>query len=130
MNQLVKPGRKLSQRQLIFASLVTLVSTLIIFLSWGLSHAQSALVGGCIGIIPNFVFALYAFKYAGASASKQVFNSFTKGAKVKMLLTALLFGLAFKYLTLTMVPFFTIYILAVASPLVYVAATKFTFNQQ
>ena len=39
--------------------------------------------GGCIGIIPNFVFALYAFKFAGASAAKQVMDSFFKGAKIK-----------------------------------------------
>lgn len=120
----------MSRRQLFFTFIVTLLCTAITYFGWGLSHAYSAFVGGAIGIIPNFVFALYAFRYAGASASKQVFDSITKGAKVKMLLTALFFGLAFKFLTLSVVPLFTTYILAIATPLVYVTATKFTFNQQ
>ncbi|NMP30796.1 F0F1 ATP synthase assembly protein I [Thalassotalea sp. M1531] len=130
MNQLVKPGRKLSRQQLIFASSLVLVSTVTIFLSWGLSHAQSALAGGCIGVIPNFVFALYAFRFAGASASKQVMDSFFKGAKIKMVLTALLFALSFKFLSISLVPFFSTYILAVVSPILYTALSKFTFNQQ
>ena len=129
LNQLVRPGRKLSQRQLMLAIIITLISVIISYLCWGLGHAQSALVGGAIGIIPNFVFGLYAFKYAGANASKQVMDSFFKGAKIKMVLTALLFALSFKFLSLSLVPFFVTYILAVTSPLVYVAATRFTFNQ-
>ena len=130
MNQLVKPGRKLARQQLIFTSTLTLVSTVMIYFSWGLSHAQSALVGGCIGIIPNFVFALYAFKFAGASAAKQVMDSFFKGAKIKMVLTALLFALSFKFLDLSLAPFFSTYVLAVVSPIVYAAMSRFTFNQQ
>ncbi|WP_448554261.1 ATP synthase subunit I [Thalassotalea montiporae] len=130
MNQLVKPGRNLARQQLIFASTLTLVSTVLIYFSWGLSHAQSALVGGCIGIIPNFVFALYAFKFAGASAAKQVMDSFFKGAKIKMVLTALLFALSFKFLNLSLAPFFCTYVIAVVSPIVYAALSRFTFNQQ
>jgi ATP synthase protein I len=130
LNQLVKPGRQLSRQQLILASTLTLLSTTTIYLGWGLSHALSALAGGCIGIIPNFVFALYAFKFAGASASKQVMDSFFKGAKVKMLLTALFFALSFKFLTLSLVPFFGTYILAVGSPIIFTAMSRFTFNQQ
>ncbi len=130
MNQLVKPGRKLSRQQLIFASTLTLVSTAIIYFNWGLSHALSAFTGGCIGIIPNFVFALYAFRYAGASASRQVMDSFFKGAKVKMVLTALLFALSFKFLDLSLAPFFSTYIIAVMSPIIFTAMKRFTFNQQ
>ncbi|MGB1200064.1 MAG: ATP synthase subunit I [Cognaticolwellia aestuarii] len=129
MNQLTKPGRHLAKRQLIFASTLTLVSAFIINFFWGLSHAQSALIGGAIGIIPNFVFALYAFKFAGASASKQVMDSFFKGAKMKMVLTALLFALVFKFLQVALVPLITTYIIAVLSPIVYAAKSRFTFNQ-
>lgn len=130
MNQLVKPGRKLARQQLIFTSTLTLVSTLVIYLNWGLGDAQSAFVGGCIGITPNFVFALYAFKFAGASAAKQVMDSFFKGAKIKMVLTALLFALSFKFLEVSLAPFFSTYVIAVVSPIVYAALSRFTFNQQ
>ena len=127
---MVKPGRQLSRQQLIFTSTLILISTTVTYFYWGLSHAQSAFAGGCIGIIPNFVFALYAFKFAGASAAKQVMDSFFKGAKIKMVLTALLFALSFKFLSLSLVPFFSTYIIAVASPIVYAALSRFTFNQQ
>ncbi|MFD2165786.1 ATP synthase subunit I [Thalassotalea euphylliae] len=130
MNQLVKPGRNLTRQQLIIASTLTLVSAVITYFYWGLGHAQSALAGGCIGIIPNFVFALYAFRYAGARAARQVRESFMKGARIKMLLTAILFGLSFKFLSLSLVAFFGTYILAVISPIIYSAIYRFTFNQQ
>lgn len=130
MNQLAKPGKKLTRQQLALSLVITFVSAAVTYFYWGLSHAYSALLGGCIGIVPNFVFALYAFKHAGASASEQVMNAFFKGVKVKMALTVLFFALCFKFLTLSLVPFFTTYVLAVVSPIVYTAATKFTFNQQ
>ena len=130
MNQLVKPGKELARRQLALTLVLTLISIAINYIYWGLSHAYSALAGGSVGIIPNFIFALYAFKYAGASASKRVMDSFFKGVKVKMVLTALLFALSFKYLTLSLIPFFTTYILVVASPIILAATYKFTFNQQ
>lgn len=90
---------------------------------------MSALAGGAIAIIPNFVFALYAFRFAGASASKKVMDSFFKGAKIKMILTALLFALSFKFITLSLVAFFTTYVLVVVLPMVYTATQRFTFNQ-
>ncbi|WP_448212327.1 ATP synthase subunit I [Colwellia sp. MEBiC06753] len=130
MNQLLKPGRQLMRQQLMLASTLTLVSTAVVYFSWGLSHALSALAGGCIGIIPNFVFALYAFKYAGASASKLVMDSFFKGAKLKMVLTAFLFALSFKFFSLPLAPLFSTYLIAVLTPIIYAATYKFTFNQQ
>ena len=130
MNQLAQPGKKLTRQQLVLSLSLTLISSAITYFYWGLGHAYSALAGGSVGIIPNFVFALYAFKYAGASASELVMNSFFKGVKIKMLLTAILFALCFKYITLSLLPFFMTYILAVATPIVFAAASKFTFNQQ
>ncbi|WP_286263811.1 ATP synthase subunit I [Thalassotalea atypica] len=130
MNRLAQPGRKLTRQQLVLSVFLTLVSAVLTYFIWGLGHAYSALAGGSIGIIPNFVFALYAFRHAGARASELVMNSFFKGVKIKMVLTAILFALCFKFITLSLLPFFMTYILAVASPIVFAAATKFTFNQQ
>lgn len=127
VNQLVKPGKKLSRQQLVLSVVVTLFSIVFAYFGWGLSHAKSALAGGAIGIIPNFVFALYAFRFAGASSSKKVMDSFFKGAKIKMVLTAFLFALCFKFLTLSLTPFFVTYILVVATPSVYAATQRVYF---
>jgi ATP synthase protein I len=76
------------------------------------------LAAGLVTIIPNSVFALKAFKYAGAKSSKLVVESFFSGVKLKMVLTALLFVLAFKFFVLLPIPFFSMFCLIMALPLV------------
>ena len=117
MNQLVKPGRKLARQQLVVSLLVTLSLSLVMYFYWGFSYAQSALAGGVICIIPNVVFAYKAFKYAGASSSEKVMDSFYSGEKLKLGLTAFLFALAFKFLVIVPVPLFVTYFVVVISSL-------------
>lgn len=106
------PGRKLARQQLVVSLLITLSISIIMYFYWGFSYALSALVGGTISIIPNIVFAYKAFKYAGASSSKKVMESFYGGEKIKLGLTALLFALAFKFLVIIPVPFFITFFIA------------------
>jgi ATP synthase protein I len=91
----------------------------------GSAQASSVLAGGAIGILPNYIFALKAFKYAGATASKLVVESFFSGVKLKMLVTAVLFALAFKFLAILPIAFFTSYCMVMALPLL----TPFIFKQ-
>jgi ATP synthase protein I len=116
-SDLAKPGRTLAFYQLGISSLIVLIGALIIFLNWELTYAVSALAGGAIGVIPNVVFALKAFKYAGASASKKVVESFFSGVKLKLGLTAFLFALTFKFFVIEPVPFFGMFCLTLAMPL-------------
>lgn len=116
-NQLTKKGRKYANQQIIISCLIVFLCVLTIYFIWGLSYAKSALAGGVIGIIPNFVFAYKAFKYAGAQSSKLVVESFFSGVKIKIGLTALLFALAFKFLVLLPLPFFGMFCLVMALPL-------------
>ncbi len=66
---------------------------------WILSgvHGYSALLGGIICLIPNAYFAYRTFAYQGAQAARKIVNSFYKAEAVKLGLTALFFGLTFKY---------------------------------
>jgi ATP synthase protein I len=118
INKLTSAGRKLAWQQNFLAISVVLLCSLISYFIWGLPHAQSMLAAGVVTIIPNIVFALKAFKYAGAKSSKLVVESFFSGVKLKMVLTALLFVLAFKFLVLLPIPFFSIFCLVMALPLV------------
>jgi ATP synthase protein I len=117
-NRLTKEGRKLALSQILFTIFIVLLTTIIIFFIWGTPHAKSALVGGVVATVPNIVFAIKAFKYAGAQSSKKVVESFFGGVKLKMVLTALLFALAFKFLVLLPVPFFIMYCLVMVIPLI------------
>lgn len=117
-NKLIKTGRFFAFYQILFMTFVVILITLITYFYLGFEYAKSTFVGGGVAIIPNIVFALKAFKYAGAQSSKKVVESFFSGVKLKMGLTALLFALAFKFLVLVPVPFFSIFCLVVALPLI------------
>ena len=117
-NKLTITGRKLAWQQNILAISFVLLSSLLSYFIWGLDQAQSIMAAGVVTIIPNIVFALKAFKYSGAKSSKLVVESFFSGVKLKMVLTALLFVLAFKFLVLLPIPFFSMFCLIMALPLV------------
>lgn len=117
-NKLTKAGRKIAFSQILFTTCIVLVITLIIYFISGASYAISALAGGVVAIVPNIVFALKAFQYAGAQSSKKVVESFFSGVKLKMVLTALLFALAFKFLVLLPIPFFVTFCLVMVMPLI------------
>ncbi|WP_440877380.1 ATP synthase subunit I [Thalassotalea sp. PLHSN55] len=116
-NPLTKTGRKFAYYQIGFSISVVSICVLVTYFCWGLTYAVSALAGGAIGIIPNIVFAYKAFKYAGAKSSKLVVESFFSGVKLKMALAALLFALAFKFLVIVPLPFFGMFCLVMALPL-------------
>lgn len=124
-NKLTLAGRRLAWQQNRLAIVVVLFCSLVTYFIWGFSYAQSTLVAGVVTIIPNIVFALKAFRYAGAKSSKLVVESFFSGVKIKMVLTALLFALAFKFLVLLPIPFFSMFCLVMALPLL----TPFIFKQ-
>jgi ATP synthase protein I len=117
-NPLTSAGRKIAFKQIAFSVVIVLICCLVMYINIGKEAALSALAGGCIAIIPNIVFALKAFQYAGASASKKVIDSFFSGVKIKMGITALLFSLAFKFLIILPLPFFGIFCVVMALPLI------------
>jgi len=117
-NPLVKTGRKLACKQIGISIIIVLICTSITCFFWGATVATSALLGGVIGIVPNIIFAYKAFKYAGAKSSKLVVESFFSGVKIKMIVTALLFAIVFKTLLVLPLPFFGMFCLVMALPLI------------
>ncbi|OUR61161.1 F0F1 ATP synthase assembly protein I [Colwellia sp. 39_35_sub15_T18] len=129
-NKLTKAGRKFALSQILFTTIVVLLTTLITYFIWGLAHAKSTLVGGIVAIIPNIVFAFKAFRYAGAQSSKKVVESFFSGVKLKMVYTALLFVLAFKFLVLLPIPFFVMFCMVMVMPLLAPIFLKSVMNSK
>ncbi len=109
---LVRPGRELAKRLLIIqASAVTIVAAVMaiaVNAEWGLS----ALIGGGIFVLANAVFALFAFMFSGARASKQVMISFYAGEALKILITVILFSAVYMYAQVELVPLKLTYLLA------------------
>ncbi|MBU3020224.1 ATP synthase subunit I [Aestuariibacter sp. A3R04] len=90
-------------------------SSLVIALIMGQEGGIFALIGAGICILPSAVFALFAFRYAGAQKNKQVVQSFRKGSVLKLLLTMVLFALVFKHTTALVFPLFIGYITAMVA---------------
>jgi ATP synthase protein I len=109
---LARPGRALAKRLLMIQSgVVILVATgmaVAVDVDWGLS----ALIGGGIFVIANAVFAFFAFMFSGARAARAVTVSFYTGETLKILITAVLFSVAYMYMQLELVPLKTTYLLA------------------
>ena len=125
-NALTKPGKKYAALQLFVQLAVTLLSFVTVYFYWGYSPAKAALAGGAVSIVPNFIFALKAFRYAGARQAKQVVDSFYSGVKLKMVLTAILFALCFKFLELALLPFFITFSLTMLAPFIAAIVINFT----
>jgi ATP synthase protein I len=109
---LARPGRELAKQLLMIQlSAVTLLAAgmaVAVNAEWGLS----ALIGGGIFVIANAVFALCAFMFSGARAAKRIAASFYTGEVLKILITVVLFTVAYMYMQVELVPLKLTYLLA------------------
>ncbi|MEI5640065.1 MULTISPECIES: ATP synthase subunit I [unclassified Pseudoalteromonas] len=110
-HSLAQPYRRAALKGVFIQGIVALVAAVIVFVGWGVQAGVSALAGGMVLVLPNFVFAAYAFRFMGASKANQVYSSIKRGNGLKFLLTVVLFALFFKHFSVVMWPFFGTYLL-------------------
>ncbi|WP_426150915.1 F0F1 ATP synthase subunit I [Pseudomonas sp. DC3000-4b1] len=94
------PNRLPFHRWVVFpvlvAQLITLLVAALVLWQWqGPTSGYSGLCGGLIGWLPNVYFAMKAFRFSGARAAQAIVRSFYAGEAGKLILTAVLFALAF-----------------------------------
>ena len=116
-NRLAKPYRLAAFKLICLQGIVALIAAVIVFVGWGVNAGQSALAGGAVALLPNFVFVVYAFRYMGASRTNQVYASLKRGNGLKFMLTIVLFALILKSYTVVLLPFFCVYVLVLFSGL-------------
>ena len=116
-NRLAKPYRLAAFKLICLQGIVAIIAAVIVFIGWGVNAGQSALAGGAVALLPNFVFAVYAFRYMGASRVNQVYASLKRGNGLKFMLTIVLFALILKSYTVVLLPFFCVYVLVLFSGL-------------
>ncbi|MCQ8883918.1 ATP synthase subunit I [Pseudoalteromonas shioyasakiensis] len=116
-NRLAKPYRLAAFKLICLQGIVAFIAAVIVFIGWGVNAGQSALAGGAVALLPNFVFAVYAFRYMGASRVNQVYASLKRGNGLKFMLTIVLFALILKSYTVVLLPFFCVYVLVLFSGL-------------
>ena len=86
-NSLAGPYRRAALKGVLLQGIVATIAAVIVLVGWGVQAGASALAGGLVMVLPNFVFALYAFRYMGASKAEQVFDSIKRGNGLKLLIT-------------------------------------------
>ncbi|MGF1742652.1 F0F1 ATP synthase subunit I [Vibrio profundum] len=125
---LARPGRELAKQLLMieFGAVIFVAAGTAIAVNaeWGLS----ALVGGGIFVIANTVFAIFAFMFSGARAAKRVAASFYTGETLKILITVVLFYVAYMYMKVDLLPLKLTYLLALGinlcAPVLFVNKKK------
>ncbi len=125
---LARPGRELAKQLLMieFGAVTLLAAGMAVAVNaeWGIS----ALVGGGIFVIANAVFALCAFMFSGARAAKRITTSFYTGEALKILITVVLFTVAYMYMQVELVPLKLTYLLAlginICAPVLFINNKK------
>ncbi|MGL6122107.1 MAG: ATP synthase subunit I [Shewanella sp.] len=113
---LARRGRWSAYKLVMMQAAVAGGASILFFAVWGVQFGYSALAGGFIAALPNFVFATLAFSHMGASSSGKVVKSFFLGEAVKLLLTIVLFALVFSLLQVVFAPLFACYALSLMVP--------------
>ncbi|MGL4833018.1 MAG: ATP synthase subunit I [Shewanella sp.] len=108
---LARRGRWSAYKLVLVQAAVAGVASIVFFALWGVQFGYSALAGGSIAVLPNFVFATLAFSHMGASLSGKIVKSFFLGEAVKLLLTIAMFSLVFINLKVAFMPLFVCYVL-------------------
>lgn len=85
-------------RRLLMVQLLVAVLFPLVMLPFGMNAALSAAAGGLASLIPNLYFAYRTFKYSGARSAQMILRSFYSGEAIKLVMTALIFAVVFKYL--------------------------------
>lgn len=87
-----------------FVQLAILVVAALGLLPVDVTVAYSILIGGVIQIGPQAYFTRLAFRYVGARQAPNILRAIHKGETGKLLLTAVLFALAFSFIESLHIP--------------------------
>ena len=90
------PFHRLPVFPVLLAQLAVILLAATALFGWrGAVSGYSGLCGGLIAWLPNLYFAHKAFRFSGARAAQSIVRSFYAGEAGKLILTAVLFALAF-----------------------------------
>lgn len=105
--QSAKIARKSAYMLVIGQVVVAGVIALAFFLTTDIFAAKSAFKGGLVAVIPNLVFAFFAFRFSAAENPNLVVMAFMRGQSLKLILSAVLLALVFSQQQLVHGPFLT-----------------------
>ena len=107
-------GKKLAKKGILAQCLSSLVLIVIVLIIKP-EYTSAVIFGALSFIIPHSFFAYWSFRYAGATQSKLVVQSFSQGMKIKLALTVVFFAIAFSQLNAAPLPLMGAYVVAMVS---------------
>lgn len=113
-NGLATTGKVLALKGVIVQIIMTFLVTLIVALVQ-YQHAIAVLFGCLSFVVPHSIFAFWVFRYAGATKSQLVAQSFSQGMKLKLFLTIIFFVIAFSQLNAHPLPLLGAYAIIMVS---------------
>ena len=83
---------------LLVITIITAVIAIVLMLSIGRVAAISAALGGIACILPNVLFARFAFRHSAADSAGLVMKWFYIGEAIKIIVTVLIFALSLTWI--------------------------------
>lgn len=111
---LAENGKNLAKKGILAQCISSLVLIVIVFLIQP-GYTIAVIIGALSFIIPHSFFAYWSFRYAGATKSKLVVQSFSQGLKIKLALTVVFFAIAFSQFNAPPLPLMGAYVVAMVS---------------
>jgi ATP synthase protein I len=111
---LANNGQQVAKKGILTQCISSLVLIVIVLLVKP-EYTVAVIFGALSFIIPHSFFAYWSFRYAGATKSKLVVQSFSQGLKIKLVLTVIFFAIAFSQLNAPPFPLMGAYVLAMVS---------------
>ena len=105
-------------------SVAMIIVATIVMIFASVHAGYSVFIGGLVCILPNAYFASRVFRHEGARAARKILRSFYIGEAVKLLLTALFFGVALVVLNVQPLALFGGYLVAWFSLIIAEIVTK------
>lgn len=112
---LAKRGRTVAVRMLVTQGAMTVICTLLAWIFFNNVFALSVFLGGLAALLPNIMFAVFAFRYSGASQLRLVYKSIKTGSKFKLILTIVIFLLIFRWPDVQVVPLLSTFVITMFS---------------
>ena len=127
---MVKPeplagAKRATKTIVVIQAAITLTAAVVSFVFIDLKAAYSAAVGGGISIIATLYFARQVFSLGVGASPAKIAQRFYIGEAIKLVLTAVLFGIAILALQVSFLPLFLTYM---ATLLAYWLVLPFTFT--
>lgn len=90
---------------------ITAVVSVLVWMFLGVSSARSVLLGGLVCLVPQALFARVLFRDQRARFSQQIVKRAYRGEAIKLLMSAALFAMVFRWMDVVPVMFFAGYFL-------------------